>query len=327
LSDDKLNRREFIERSVKAGTLLAATGAGAWFYYDEKGPSPDEEKRLEPLPDYSLTPVTGKSLAIVKGTDRKGSARRAVELLGGMERFVKKGEKVLLKPNVAFASSPSMGATTHPDIIEIITELCLQAGAEEVLVMDNPINDPAACFMLTGIKEAADKSGARVLYPQKSYFQNYTLEGASLIRAWPLLYGPLREVNRVIGLAPVKSHHRSGASMTMKNWYGLLGGQRNLFHQDIHTIITELALMVKPTLVLLDGMEVMTSNGPTGGSRSDLSRKNTMIASTDQVAADTFGATLLGLAPEDLPHLAMAEKGGAGTTDYESLNPLRAVGG
>ncbi len=327
MSDDKLNRREFIERSVKAGTLLAATGAGAWFYYDEKGPTPGEEVAAEPLPDYSVPPVSGESIAIVKGTDRKGSAQRAVELLGGMERFVKKGEKVLLKPNVAFASSPSLGATTHPDIIEIMTELCLAAGAEEVLVMDNPINDPAACFLLTGIRDAAERSGARILYPRKSLFKNYTLEGASLIRGWPLLYRPLREVDRVIGLAPVKSHHRSGASMTMKNWYGLLGGQRNLFHQDIHTIIAELALMVKPTLVLLDGVEVMTSNGPTGGSRSDLTRKNTVIVSTDQVAADSFGATLLGRAPGDLPHLAMAEKGGAGTTDFESLRPLRAVGG
>ncbi len=112
--------------------------------------------------------------------------------------------------------------------------------------------------------------------------------------------------------------------MTMKNWYGLLGGSRRIFHQDINSIITELAMLVKPTLVILDGTEVMMTNGPTGGSRSDLKTRNTLIASCDQVAADAFGSTLLGLKISDLPYLQKAEKAGAGTTDYQSLKPIRA---
>jgi uncharacterized protein (DUF362 family) len=113
--------------------------------------------------------------------------------------------------------------------------------------------------------------------------------------------------------------------MAMKNWYGFLGGRRNIFHQDINTIITELAMMVKPTLVILDGTEVMMTNGPTGGSVSDLKRANTLIASCNQVAADSFGCTLLDLKPLDLPYLAKAEKAGAGTIDYESLKPITAT--
>jgi uncharacterized protein (DUF362 family) len=127
----------------------------------------------------------------------------------------------------------------------------------------------------------------------------------------------------VIGIAPVKDHHRSGASMTMKNWYGLLGGRRNIFHQDIHTIITELAMMVKPTLVILDGTTTMIANGPTGGSLADLKQTNTMIVSTDQVAADAFGATLLGKTVADLPYIFKAEAAGLGTADYEVLKPIR----
>jgi len=115
--------------------------------------------------------------------------------------------------------------------------------------------------------------------------------------------------------------------MTMKNWYGLLGEGRNVFHQDINTIIAELAVMVKPTLVILDGTEVMVTNGPTGGSLSDLKRQNTLIASCDQVAADTYGASLLELAPKDLPYLAKAQQAGVGTTDYQSLKPLFAETG
>ena len=122
-------------------------------------------------------------------------------------------------------------------------------------------------------------------------------------------------------MAPLKDHHRSGASMTMKNWYGLLGGRRNIFHQDIHNIIKELAMMVKPSLVILDGTTSMMRNGPTGGSLSDLKETDTMIVSTDQVAADAYGASLLGKSVDELTHIAKAEEMGVGTSNWQSLNP------
>ncbi len=113
--------------------------------------------------------------------------------------------------------------------------------------------------------------------------------------------------------------------MTMKNWYGLLGGRRNIFHQDINTIIAELAMMVRPTLVILDGTQVMMTNGPTGGSISDLRRADTLIASCDMVAADSYGCSLLGLKIPDLPYLTKAQEAGAGTTNYQSLKPILAT--
>jgi uncharacterized protein (DUF362 family) len=128
-------------------------------------------------------------------------------------------------------------------------------------------------------------------------------------------------------MAPVKDHHRSGASLSMKNWYGLLGGRRNIFHQDIHTIIQELAMMVSPTLVILDGTFSMMTNGPTGGSLSDLQRTDTLIVSTDQVAADAFAAKLLNKTADDLPFIARAAAAGVGTADYESLGLVRVQAG
>ena len=110
--------------------------------------------------------------------------------------------------------------------------------------------------------------------------------------------------------------------MAMKNWYGLLGGRRNIFHQDINTIIAELALMAKPTLVVLDGTTTMMTNGPTGGSLSDLKATNTMIVSTDQVAADAFGASLLDKDAGSLPYIGAAEANDVGTADYRLLNPV-----
>jgi uncharacterized protein (DUF362 family) len=265
-------------------------------------------------------------MAIATGADRAATVRAAVEALGGIKQFIAPGDRVVLKVNAAFATPPALSATTHPQLLGEVIRLCHQAEAARVVVTDNPINDAASCFALTGLAAAAREGGAEVFLPREDAFAPVTIKGARLIVNWPVLRGPLVSGNKLIGLAPVKHHERSGASMTLKNWYGLLGGRRNIFHQDIHTIIAELAQMVRPTLVVLDGTTTMMRNGPTGGSPDDLAATNTMIVSTDPVAADAFGATLLGKTAADLPYLALAAAAGAGTTDYESLHPLR-VGG
>jgi len=207
-----------------------------------------------------------------------------------------------------------------------VVRLCYNRGkAKKVIVIDNPINDPASCFTLSGIGKAASDAGAEVVLPKANLFKDMTLPGGLLIKDWPIFFEPLSKADKLIGIAPVKNHHRAGASLTMKNWYGLLGGRRSIFHQDINTIVAELAMLVRPTLVILDGTEVMMTNGPTGGSTSDLKRANTLIASTDCVAADSYGCGLLDMKVSDLPYLAKAEKAGAGTTDYETLKPIFAT--
>jgi uncharacterized protein (DUF362 family) len=319
-------RRQFLARTAKAGVSIATAGAISYLLYDTDGPTGDTAaEELVTLPDFSVPPRPGRTISIVKGADRTETVNRAIELLGGIERFVKKGETVAIKPNVAFASPPILGATANPDLVAEVVRLCYtKAGAKKVIVADNPINDPASCFTLSGIGKAASKADAKVVLPKNNLFRHTTLTGGKLIKNWPIFFEPFKNVDKLIGVAPVKDHHRSGASMSMKNWYGLLGGRRNIFHQDINTIIAELAMMVRPTLVILDGTEVMVTNGPTGGSVSDLKRTDTLIASCDMVAADSFGCGLLGLKPSDLPYLAKAEKGGAGTTNFESLKPIRS---
>ena len=321
-NQDSINRREFIERSIKAGVSLAAVTAGTGMLYNRIKPGSISTDAHTTLPDFSVTPIPNKSLAVVKAPDRTTAVQTALLLMGGLSHFIKKGDRVLLKPNIAFASSPELGATTHPETITEVIKQCKLAGASKITVIDNPINDPAGCFFLSGIEEAVKKAGGDLLLPGLDLFENFTLQNGSLIKNWPILYKPVKEANKVIGIAPIKNHHRSGASMTMKNWYGLLGGRRNIFHQDINTIITELAMMYKPTLVILDGFTVMMSNGPTGGSISDLKQENTIIISSDQVAADAYGATLLNMKESDLPYLSMAQKAGVGTADYKSLNPI-----
>ncbi|MDH3575643.1 MAG: DUF362 domain-containing protein [Desulfobacteraceae bacterium] len=319
-----LNRRQFLDRLAKAGiSITAACAAGFWFH-DAKGPtlSKNDQSNLI-LPDFSID-APGQKMSIVRGEDRVATLRMALKSLGGVETFIKKGDRVLLKVNAAFASPAMLSATTHPAIITEMTQLCFRAGAASVVVTDNPINDPTSCFTLTGIADAARSAGARVLLPRDDLFSPMTVKDAKLIRNWPVLYKPFTDISKVIGMAPLKDHHRSGASMTMKNWYGLLGGRRNIFHQDIHSIIMELAMMVKPSFVILDATTSMMTNGPTGGSLSDLKNTNTMIVSTDQVAADAFGASLLGRSLDELPFIGKAEAAGIGTADYHKLNPVMA---
>jgi uncharacterized protein (DUF362 family) len=324
VSGDQMNRREFLIRSAKAGVTVAAAGALGYHLYDPKGP---QSVAISPrpsihLPDYSISGLERK-MSVVYGEDRLKTINLAFTALGGIEKFIKPGDRVLLKVNAAFASPPILSATTNPDLIAEVARLCLQVGASDVVVSDNPINDSESCFSLTGIGEAARSAGARVIIPKASYFRSITLPGARLIRDCPVMYTLFEGITKVIGIAPVKDHHRSGASMTMKNWYGLIGGRRNIFHQNIHDFITELGLMIRPTLVILDGTTSMVTNGPTGGSLSDLKQTNTMIVSADQVAADAFGATLLGRTAQELPYLTKAEAAGVGTVNYDSLMPAR----
>jgi uncharacterized protein (DUF362 family) len=321
--DTGLSRRDFLRRAGAAGLGAAAAGGLGWWLYDNRPPDlhPGRTRTIKGF-DFA-TPGHKPMLAVVKGPARTKNLGAALAALGGLKRFIRPGDRVLLKVNAAFASPPLVSATTNPELLSAMIKLCRRAGADRVMVTDNPINDPASAFRLSGLEAAAQAGGAELLLPRTEFFEPITLAGAKLIRDWPVMTGPLARANRVIGLAPVKDHHRSGASMTMKNWYGLLGGARNVFHQDINGIIKELSLLVKPTLVVLDGTTTMVKNGPTGGSLDDLKRTDTMIVSTDQVAADALGANLLGKTVADLPWLGLAAAAGAGTVDVEALKPIR----
>jgi uncharacterized protein (DUF362 family) len=316
------DRRQFLSRTVKAAAAVAAVGAAGLWLHDADGPKRPADIQLKAdLLDYSIAGLAPK-MAVVRGRDRHTTLQSAFDALGGIETFIKKGDRVLLKVNAAFATPPMLGATTHPDAVSAMTRLCYMAGADWVAVTDNPINNPGSCFALSGIETAARSAGAGVLLPDSERFKPFSVKNAQLLRNWPVLLGPLKKITKVVGMAPVKDHHRSGASLSMKNWYGLLGGRRNIFHQNINAIITELAMMVRPTLVILDGIVSMMTNGPTGGSLNDLKQTDTMIVSTDQVAADAFGSTLLGKSAADLPFISRAEAAGLGTADYRSLNPV-----
>ncbi|MBF0480482.1 MAG: DUF362 domain-containing protein [Desulfovibrionaceae bacterium] len=324
-AEGALTRRDFIKRAAAASALTLSAGALYAGLYDGRGPQPgDLGKVLTGLGDFSVQTASGQGrMAIVRGADRAAMLERAVTALGGIEAFIQKGDRVLIKVNAAFATPPSLGATTNPELFAAMARLCLAAGAASVTVTDNPINNPESCFALTGIAEAASLAGAGLIIPGEGMFSPLTLPGGKLLVDWPVMAGAFKGVTKLIAMAPVKDHARAGASMILKNFYGLLGGRRNVFHQKIAGIITELSLLAKPTLCVLDGTRVMLTNGPTGGSLSDLKAADTLIVSTDPVAADAAGLELLERTISEVPYIRMAEAAGAGHADYTRLNPVR----
>jgi uncharacterized protein (DUF362 family) len=305
-------RRKFLQQAAVVGAATAAAG-----YLSVAPPSwplslrDITGQRGKPVPPSLHLPEGGFTVArsstlphlgVSRGNRVPAMVRAAVDAIGGMGRFVQRGDVVVIKPNVAFERPAVLGATTHPDVLTALIHLVREAGASEIRVADNPIESPESCFHRTGIQKAAVAAGARVYLPSPGEFEILNVPGATWIASWPFFWRPFQGANKVIGVAPVKDHNLCRASMTTKNWYGLLGGRRNQFHQDIHGIIADLALMLRPTFVLLDGSRVLFRSGPTGGSLSDVKVGHTMIASTDSLAADAFGwDNLLERKDEKLP--------------------------
>ena len=322
-----MSRRELIKRGV--GVATVSTVAAYLAFAPEEFPfSLKDEMGLRSiprptpflLPDFRVAKEVGKFDIGLGRTGHVGSKlRKALDAVGGITHYVKPGDVVLVKPNVAFDRSPNMGATTNPQIIEELIQLLLvDCRAEEVRVADNPIESPADCFAKSGIRLASERSGGRVYLPDNNSFEVLNTPGAILIEHWPFFKRPFKGVNKVIGIAPVKDHNLCHASLGIKNWYGLLGGRRNQFHQDIHEIVSDLSIMIRPTLTILDGTHVLMKNGPTGGDPSDVKNGDTIVAGVDPVAMDAWAFENLLNRQGDLPkYLYKAEEKGSGSLKYQ----------
>ncbi len=245
----------------------------------------------------------------------------AVNGLGGMTRFIARGDVVWIKPNIGWNRRPEQAATTNPDVVATLVSLCFQAGARRVAVSDNSCNSAPASFARSGIQAAAQKAGADVFTLDERKFRPTALKGKTLAN-WQV-YADVLSADMLINVPIVKHHGLCRATLGMKNLMGLAGGERNRFHQNLPGTVVDLAAFLKPTLVVLDGVRVLTANGPVGGNLADVQRRDTVAAGIDQVAVDAFGATLLGLKPQDVGYIAEAHARRLGTADFESLRPRR----
>ncbi|MBU4203723.1 MAG: DUF362 domain-containing protein [Acidobacteria bacterium] len=287
-----MKRRTFI-KDVTVGSLILQAGPRLW--------------AQSVLPD--LASIQGESPAQITKT--------AVEAIGGMGRFITKGDRVMIKPNIGWDRRPEQAACTNPEVVRALVEMCRDAGAKEVKVMDNPCNPAQRTYLRSGIAQAAKDAGAKVPYCSEHKMKKVDLNGEWL-KDWEV-YTDFIETDKIINVPIAKHHSLSRVTLGMKNWLGCLGGNRNQLHQNLDAAMIDLAAYFKPVLTVLDAYRVLLRNGPQGGRPSDMEVKKTVIAGTDYVAVDALGLSFFDIKPEDMPYLRMANERGFGEFNLEKL--------
>jgi uncharacterized protein (DUF362 family) len=318
VSDDagRVTRREALLRLASTAVAAGAVGVGAAYFHDRRLAS----GQTAAIPDWRVPGLDGLPPAVAaRGGEAADNLRRALAALGGMERFIRRGERVVIKPNVGWDRLPEQAANTDPGLVAELVRLCLACGAAGVVVTDNSCNDPRRCFARSGIQEAAAKAGAEVVDASRARFRPAALSGCA--NGLEVLEDVLR-ADRVINVPVVKHHSLTRATLGMKNWYGVLGTGRNRLHQDANRAIAELGVIFRPTLTVVDATRVLLAGGPQGGSLNDVRAVNAVAVGLDPVACDAWGAAQMGLDPRSLGFIREAEQVSIGHGDVSLVKEL-----
>jgi uncharacterized protein (DUF362 family) len=324
MSSDKpegagISRREALARVLRVGALGAGAAAlGTWLSGRSRRPVEAVIKNAKR--SHAVAPdARFPDVVITQGGEPEQLVQVALRELGGIQRFVSRNDIVLVKPNIGWDRTPEQAANTNPDVVGEIVRQCLNAGAKKVVVADVSCNDARRCYQRSGIGEAARRAGAEVLFPDTSRFKEVDLEG-EVLRNWQI-FDPFLTADKIINVPIAKHHSLTGATLGMKNWFGMLGGQRNQLHQHVHESLVDLAEFVRPTLTVMDCYRVLLRNGPTGGSVEDVALKKTLVAGTDPVAIDAYVAKAYwNLEPEAMPYLKMASQRGLGKHEFAKVS-------
>ena len=256
-------------------------------------------------------------LAMIQGDSPAQITKEAITAIGGIKRFIAKGDVVILKPNIGWDRTPEQAACTNPEVVKALVELCIEADAKEVIVMDNTINPARKTYARSGIAKAAKEAGAKVPYVNPHHLKKMALNG-EWFKEWEV-YTDFVEADKIINVPIAKTHSLSRLTMGLKNWLGAVGGARNQLHQGLDYAMIDLAKFFKPALTVLDAFRILVRNGPQGGRLSDAQLNKTVVAGVDYVAVDALGATFFDIKPEELPYLQLASERGIGRIDLEKL--------
>jgi uncharacterized protein (DUF362 family) len=311
-------------RLGSAAGVLAGSAVLGKLAWDKGGFGVSAESGARQVRDYRIsdTRPAWAELAIARtGPEETPSAdalvKKALAAMGGMSRFISRGDVVVVKPNIGWDRMPIHAANTNPDVVGAVIREAFDAGAKKVIVADGSCNDPNRCFQRSGIWRKAYSLGAEVVLPAEHRYRTTRIKG-ELLDEWPI-FTTLVDADKVINVPVAKHHNLAKFTAAMKNWYGVLGGRRNRLHQSIDMSIADLATFMRPSLVVIDAMRVLVRNGPQGGNIDDTKVMNTIVASVDQVAADAFACTLIGQHRDHLPYLKMAHDRAIGTMFWENL--------
>jgi uncharacterized protein (DUF362 family) len=249
--------------------------------------------------------------------------RKAIKALGGMSRFVKKGNRVLIKPNIAFARPPEGAANTNPEVVAELVQLCFEAGAKEVIVLDYTLDPARITYEMSGIAKAAEAKGARVVYVSPRDFVPIEVPKGKILSAYDVrVLKQVLDADVFINVPIAKTHGSARLTLGMKNLMGIIQ-DRGAWHRsgDLHQCIADFVTAVKPHLTVIDAIRILASGGPKGPGRVE--QKDTIIASTDIVAADAYATTLFGLTPNDVPHIIKAAELGVGVADLKRVKIVK----
>lgn len=301
-----MKRRSFIRKSagagLAAGAALALGGGPALFASKHRVSA-----------SYDMVAVMGGS--------PEAMFDLGIQSLGGIGSFVGKGKKVVIKPNIGWAVTPERAGNTHPGLVKRIIEHCLGAGASSVYVFDNSCDDWVKCYSESGIEKIAKDAGAKVAPANsESYYQSVSIPGAKILKT-AKVHELVLDCDVFINVPVLKHHGSAKMTAAMKNMMGVVWDRRYWHSNNLHQCIADFATYDrKPALNVIDCYNVMMKNGPRGVSVSDLVEMKSMIISPDWVAADTAAAKMMGLDPEQINYIPLAQSLGAGTMNLEALN-------
>lgn len=302
------SRREFMIRSAAAS--ISVVGAQKLFT--------EEAHAAEKAADMAVARWTGPKQTpaqIQRAAIRL--TEKAIEGVGGLKRFLSRGDVVWVKPNIAWDRTPELAGNTNPDVVATVVRLCFEAGAKTVKVGDNPCNVAASTYKNSGIAEAARSAGAEVLFLDTERFRETAVRGERFQSF--LLCPEILDCDLVVNVPIVKHHNLPGATLCMKNLMGVMDGRRNRYHQALADMLTDLTRFMKPRISIMDAVRILTKHGPRGGDPADVELKMTVAAGVDIVAMDAFGAELLDRKPDQIESIVKGQAAGLGRMDYRSL--------
>ena len=300
-----MKRRDFLKKSIGAGiftgSLLTIGGYGRIFANTTNNPT---------LP-YDL-------IAVKDGEPDK-MFDKAIDAMGGMKKFVKPGQKVVVKPNIGWDVIPEKAANTNPKLIARIIKHCFDAGASKVYVFDHTCDEWRKCYNNSGIEKAAKEAGATVAPGNtEGYYQSVEVpKGKVLTQAKE--HELVLESDVFINVPILKDHGSARLTIAMKNLMGIVWDRKFWHRNDLHQCIADFASYRKPDLNIVDAYRVMRRNGPRGVSTADVSTMKYLIMSDDIVATDVASAKIFGSDPESIRHIDIAGEAGYGQMDLSKL--------
>ncbi len=297
-----MKRRDFIKTGF-AGTLGALTLGSA-------------SNILGKIGSFSPAPY---DLVAVKGGLPDKMFDLAINSLGGMQKFVKKGARVVVKPNIGWDVSPDRAANTNPLLVKRIIEHCLNAGAKEVLVFDNTCDEWSLCYSNSGIERAVKDAGGKIAPGNtEGYYQKVSVKkGKRLTSA--KVHEIILSSDVFINVPILKNHSSAKLTMAMKNHMGIVWDRGFWHRNDLHQCIADFSSYRLPDLNILDAYNVMMQHGPRGVGKEDIVKMESLLISTDIVAIDAAGAKLFGLNPADIPYIKTANDMGVGNMNLDKI--------